>query len=260
MESHRNDPFSRANYRSLIAWPERLRREAPFLRQFLDGLPEPSVVDVGCGSGEHARHIAALGLRVVGLDRSPEMIESALTEPRPPNLRFVVGDWLEAETRLPGESFGGVLCLGNVLPFLDDPIQLHRAFEATARILRPGGRLLFQLLNYDRLERRGERSLPVNVRPDPSGDIVFVRVMSFPGRGRVLFYPTTLQIDPIAEEPVRLVRSKRVELQGWRQVEISTALEATGFHEPAWFGSMTGDPWVPEDSSDLIGIAERRMS
>lgn len=252
-----NDPFSRANYRSLIAWPERMKREAPFLERFLAALPDASVLDLGCGTGEHARHLAERGLRVVGLDRSPAMIESALDGPLPDNLRFVTGDMREADTVLPGEMFGGALGLGNMLPFLTTEVELAEALAATARVLKPGGVFLFQLLNYERLEGRNERALPINVRPDPGGEIVFVRVMSFPGDGRVVFYPTTLQIVPDAEEPVRLVRSKRVELRGWRQGELERALIAAGFATVNWFGTMTGEPWMPLESSDLVGWAVR---
>lgn len=251
------DPFSRANYRSLIAWPERMKREAPFLTRFLAALPDASVLDIGCGTGEHARHLAERGLRVVGLDRSPAMIESALDGPMPDNLRFVVGDMREADTRLAGDAFGGALALGNMLPFLPDAAELSAALAATARVLKPGGVFLFQLLNYERLESRNERALPINVRPGPDGEIVFVRVMSFPGDGRVLFYPTTLQIDPDAEEPVRVVRSKRVELRGWRRAELEPALRAAGFADVTWYGTMTGEPWTASDSSDLVGWAVR---
>lgn len=259
MEPKRDDPFSRSNYRSLIAWPERLKREAPFLTRFLDALPEASVLDIGCGSGEHARHLAALGFRVVGLDRSPAMLESAGDTPCPPNLRFVLGDMRDADQVLPGETFGGALALGNMLPFLTEAADLERALHATSRLLRPGGVFLFQLLNYERLESRGERTLPTNLRPDPSGEIAFVRLMTFPGEGRVTFYPTTLQIDPDPEaaDPVRLVRSKRVDLRGWRQPELATALAGAGFDSITWFGTMTGDPFDAGTASDLVGWAVR---
>lgn len=256
MESSRDDPFSRASYRALIAWPERLRREGPFLERFLALLPERSVLDVGCGSGEHARHLAALDYRVVGLDRSPAMIESAVEEPLPPNLRFVTGDVAEAG-RLLDERFGGALCLGNVLPFLVAESELKRALAAMADRLVPGGRLLFQLLNYERLRARNERSLPLNFRPGDDGEIVFVRLMEFQPDNRVLFFPTTLALDPAAEEPVRLVRTKRVELATWTRHELEPLLRTAGFDSVTWFGTMTGDPFVAMESPDLVGQAVR---
>ena len=52
---------------SLIAWPARIRRESPFLEAALADLPDRSVADLGCGTGEHARHFAALGFRGLGV-------------------------------------------------------------------------------------------------------------------------------------------------------------------------------------------------
>lgn len=256
MESHRDDPFSRANYRALIAWPERLRREGPFLEQFLAGLPDRSVLDVGCGSGEHSRHLAALDFRVTGLDRSPAMIESASEAPLPPNLRFVTGDLLDAG-RLITECFGGALCLGNMLPFLAGPDELRRAIAVLAGRLVPGGRLLFQLLNYERLRARNERALPINFRPGDDGEIVFVRLMQFESDNRVLFFPTTLELQPGADDPVRVVRSKRAELHTWTRADLEPALAAAGFESIRWFGTMTGEPFAPMESPDLVGQAVR---
>jgi SAM-dependent methyltransferase len=82
------------------------------------------VLDVGCGEGELARHLA--GGAWVGLDSSPEMLARA---PKP-NVRG------EA-TALPfaDESFGSVALL-YVLYHLSDPRQ---ALGEAHRVLRPGG-------------------------------------------------------------------------------------------------------------------------
>ncbi|MBK9967495.1 MAG: hypothetical protein IPP07_22530 [Holophagales bacterium] len=49
-----NDPYARLSYRRLIAWPARIQREAPFLREVLAGAPSKRLLDLGCGTGEHA--------------------------------------------------------------------------------------------------------------------------------------------------------------------------------------------------------------
>jgi len=49
------DPYSRLNYRRLIAWPERIEREWPFFEKLLHKAPSNRLLDLGCGSGEHAQ-------------------------------------------------------------------------------------------------------------------------------------------------------------------------------------------------------------
>jgi SAM-dependent methyltransferase len=249
--SDAKDPFSRANYRSLIAWPARIEREAPFLDRVLADLPERSVIDLGSGTGEHSRHLASRGFRVVGLDASESMIADAIEEPVPERLRFVLGDLREAD-RIVEERFGAAICLGNTLPFLNTPLDLRQAFLATSRLLLPRGRFLFQVLNYEKLRARGERFLPLNFRPSGGKEIVFVRMMEFKEGGRVLFFPTTLELDSENEEPVRVARTKRVELMGWTRADLLPALEEAGFPDFKLFGTMTGAAFEPLESPDLI--------
>ena len=72
-----DDPYSRVNYRRLIAWEKRIAREGPFLRSLLGRAPERSVIDIGCGTGEHVAFFSAAGARAVGLDRSEAMLKEA---------------------------------------------------------------------------------------------------------------------------------------------------------------------------------------
>ena len=88
-----------------------------------------------------------------------------------------------------------------------------------ARCLSPAGRLLMQILNYDRIKADGERALPINVLPDPDDSkatIVFVWLMELRPDGRVIFMPATLKLRTDREEPLELLTSQRLEIRGWR--------------------------------------------
>lgn len=76
-----SDPYSRFEYRRLIAWPERIRREWPFLERLLATAPSRRLLDLGSGTGEHARFLASHGFSVVGIDASESMIETSHEEP-----------------------------------------------------------------------------------------------------------------------------------------------------------------------------------
>ena len=71
-----NDPdaYGRLSYRHLIDWGPRIEREAPFLRRCLEAAPEKRVVDLGCGTGEHAAFLASEGWDVLGVDHSAAQI------------------------------------------------------------------------------------------------------------------------------------------------------------------------------------------
>ena len=111
-----NDPYARLSYRRLIAWPARIQREAPFLGEVLAGAPSKRLLDLGCGTGEHARFLSEEGFEVTGVDAS----EAQLTQAREagPGPEFVRGDLAELGAAVTG-PFGGAISLGNGLPHLN---------------------------------------------------------------------------------------------------------------------------------------------
>ncbi|MFQ5654454.1 MAG: class I SAM-dependent methyltransferase [Planctomycetota bacterium] len=252
----RPDPYSRLDYRRLIAWPRRITREWPLLEAIISSGPSRRLLDLGCGTGEHARFIASKGFEVVAVDMSASMIEKATDKPVPENLRFVHGDMRELQEVIDG-SFGAAICLGNTLPHLWEKQDLRRLLKGLNSRLLPGAPFLLQILNYERILSTGERSLPMNFRPDPEGDgeLVFLRLMEPCEDGKVIFCPTTLRYRPSCDPPVELHHSRRVELRGWRRADLKPLLRAAGFHDLVWHGCFDGMPYEPLESHDLIVIA-----
>ena len=250
------DPYSRVEYRRLIAWPERIRREWPLIEKTFAGAPSRRVLEVGCGPGEHARALAEAGFEVVGLDRSEAMLAAATEAPLPPNLRFVLGDMRRLDEHVEG-PFGAALCLGNTLPHLTSGEDLNVFAASLARVLAPGAPLLLQILGYDRIHDQRIRALPVNVRPHEDGELVFLRLMDPLPDGRVRFYPSTLRLRAGAEEPLTLERSREVMLRGWRRAELEAALAAAGLVPERALGGFDESPFDPAVSADLVLVARQ---
>jgi len=255
-----DDPYSRVQYRRLIAWERRIAREAPFLRRLLDGAPERSVLDLGCGTGEHTAFFAGEGARALGVDRSESMLGAAREHEAAGHGRFVHGDLLELGAALGDEPpFGMAVCLGNALPHVHSDGDMSRLLAGVHAALAPGGVLLVQIVNYEGILATGQRHLPVNVRPgdDDDREIVFLRLLKDAGDGRILFFPATLELAPDDEdEPLRLVQARRVELRAWTRASLGPLLERAGF-AVEWCGDMQGGPFVAETSPDLVVVARR---
>jgi SAM-dependent methyltransferase len=249
------DRYGRISYRNLIAWPERLKREEPLLRRVLESAPSRRVLDLGCGTGEHARLLASLGFETTGVDASPSQVEAA--READPGGHYTQGS-LTALADLVEPGYGGALCVGNTLPHLTEEDDLRRCFGGLAGRLLPGGVFLLQILNYDRILDRGERTFPVLVRPGGDGtETVFLRLMTPHADGRVTFTPANLRWRPGAEPPLELVSAEEVQLRGWRRVEVEALLRIAGFDVRETFGTMTGEPWS-QTSADLVMVAQRR--
>jgi glycine/sarcosine N-methyltransferase len=253
----RDDTYSRVDYRRFVAWPDRIRREAPFLLEVFSAAPSRRLVDLGCGTGEHCRFFAERGFEVVGIDSSESMIEEARRTPGAEKVSFLIGDIRNVGELLEADV-GAAVCLGNTLTHLAAPADLAAAFEGLARRLRPDGIFLFQILNYPRLVRDNIRHLPLNFKMDGPREEIFFRLMEFLPGGRVRFCPTTLLYDPGEECPLRVVRSRRVELKGWTIEELEPLLDGAGFEVRAVFGDMEGSAFDPAVSGDLVVEARRR--
>jgi SAM-dependent methyltransferase len=250
----KSDRYGRIAYRSLIDWPQRLKREAPLLQRVLEGAPSRRVLDLGCGTGEHARLLASLGFEPTGVDASPAQLAAA--READPSGRYVQGSLTGlAELVEPGQ--GGALCVGNTLPHLTEEADLRRCFEGLASRLLPGGVFLLQTLNYDRILDRHERALPAVVLPGEDGDeTVFLRLMTAREGGGLSFTPVRLRWHAGATPPVEVVSAEEVQLRAWRRTEVEALLAAAGFEVREALGTMTGEAWSPT-ASDLVVVAAR---
>ncbi len=247
------DPYSRVDYRRFVAWPERIRREAPFLKEILEKAPKRSVIDLGCGTGEHSRFLAGEGFRALGLDRSESMLAKAQEKPLGPNLRFVLGEIQNLKEVVP-DRFGAAISLGNTLVHLTERQDLERAFTSLAQVLEPGGIFLFQILNYERIFEKNIRHLPLNFRQEEDGEVIFIRLMELLEEGKVRFCPTTLKYNPLADPPVQVVRSRMTQLRGWRRADLIPLLQSVGFSILSMHGDMKGGPFETEMSQDLVMV------
>jgi SAM-dependent methyltransferase len=113
------------------------RPQPDFARVATAGLLRGRVLDVGCGTGEHALLAASLGFDATGVDTSPSAIARAQAKAEARNLRarFLVWDALEL-ARL-GEQFETVLDSG-LLHVFDDDARL-RYTEGLGAAVAPGG-------------------------------------------------------------------------------------------------------------------------
>ena len=110
---------------------ELLVADLAMIDEVLASRPRGTAVDTACGTGRLAQRLAARGHRVLGVDRSPEMVHQARR--RVPGVPFAVGD-LHA---LPvGDATVDVLTNALALTHVAD---LGPVFLEFARVLRRGG-------------------------------------------------------------------------------------------------------------------------
>jgi SAM-dependent methyltransferase len=106
------------------------------------------VLDVGSAKGELVRRLVSDGYDAVGLEYVPELIGYPQ--------KTIEGDMHSLP--FSDDSFDSVICMGNTLVHSTDPNSVIAEF---ARVLKKGGKLLVQILNYDRIMLTKPEGLPL---------------------------------------------------------------------------------------------------
>ena len=197
------------------------------------------VLDLCCGAGRHAEALAAMGFDVVGIDLSSELLELAACRDG------VAGRVVRADVRaLPfGPEFGLVLNLFTSFGYFADDAENEGSLREMARVLTPGGTLVIDHMNRERVERtltpedtRTVGDFEVHSRRRIRGDRIVkdMRIVGQDGQERRL------------TEDVRL----------YRPTEMASLLRRAGLVEVELYGSFDGDV-LTADSDRMIAVAAK---
>jgi glycine/sarcosine N-methyltransferase len=260
-----------SDYDTMVAWEARLAREEAFFKRLFDHARSRRVLDAACGTGMHAVAFSRMGRpaghgspgcapegrEAAGADVSPVMVERARAN--------ALAAGLSVDFRVAGfggiaAAFGGgwdaVTCLGNSLPHCADDAALAACLADFASLLRPGGLLVVQNRNYDRLLRERTRLMPLAVRGQGEEETLFLRITDFPPAGSpqeesLTFTIVTLRRrgDSWAQE------SKSTPLRALRRATQERALAEAGFTGVEAFGGYDGAPFDAPASTDLVLVA-----
>lgn len=118
------------------------RREVARLIDLLEQPAGARILDVPCGQGRHAHLLAEAGFNVDGLDYSKDLLAVAGARGTGPRLRYTRGDMRKLPSRWSGR-FDAVANLFTSFGFFDSPRDDLRVLSEFARVLKPGGILVW---------------------------------------------------------------------------------------------------------------------
>lgn len=220
--------------------PEATAREAGQIVDRLGLAPGACVLDLACGQGRHSIELASRGFRVTGLDLSPFLLDRARADAVQARAEV---RWVAADMRdIPfvGE-FDAVISIYTSFGYLENEAEDARVLSAVRRALRPGGRLLVEVMHRDgllpRLETHGEER-----RAD--GTVITHRRAFDPGTSRLDDHTTIVGADGVRQERSTSIRLYTV--PEWRRM-----CADAGLRLEAWFGGLDGSP---------LALASRRLA
>ncbi len=125
------------------------RRAAALMRL----LPSGGILEIGCGPGGVLGELDSLRYEAVGLEVDPELAEEAARRLRETGLRGGVVIASPVEARLPAEAFDLVAVFGA----LERSPSPRALLSETARVLKPGGRVVVETPSLSSLTARLHR-------------------------------------------------------------------------------------------------------
>lgn len=249
------DSFS-TNYDRFVNWEERLEYELPFIEQQLTAGGVRRILDAACGTGMHAIALAQRGYEVVGADLSVPMIRRAQENAAAAGVeaRFVIAGFGELLEKV-GDGFDALLCLGNSLPHVLTAEGLHATLTDFAAVLRPGGLFLIQNRNFNAVMATRARWMTPQAHREGNREWLFIRFYDFNSDGTLTFNVVTLRCDKAGEWTQQI---EATTLRPLLHAELLDTLAAAEFGDAVCYGDMTGAPFDPESSGNLIVVATRK--
>ncbi len=227
---------------------------AALLREHARG-PVRRVLELACGTGGHALHLAAAGLDVVATDRSTDMLALARAKAHAAGARarFVEADMCALDAADLGGPFDGVVCLFDSLGHAGPTERVLAALEGARRLLRPGGALVAEVFH----------AAPFLRAPEPA------RVRRLEGPGGVVTRVSETTVDLAAQ--VARVRHMYLEpaaggaltpyveehtVRFFLAADAAVLLRAAGLEPGPALGGLAGGP-VTSDAWHLVLVARR---
>ena len=234
-------------------WESRLAAEGPFLKSVLEDAGARRVLDAACGSGGHALWLARQGYEVAGADVSPVMIALAQEKAAADGVGvpFVVSDLANLQA---SAVYDAVLCLGNSLPHLSTQDDLVAALRGMAGVLRPGGALVLQNLNYDLRWQKQPRWFMAQGGVLDGQEVLVWRFADYDvPAGCIAFHIALFRKDA----PNWQVEVHTTPHRPLFRADLLAALTEAGFIEPCTYGRMArpDEAFDVSRSGDLVVVA-----
>ncbi len=226
--------------------PQATQAEAEFVLDAMGLAAGAHVLDVGCGYGRHAMELAARGFHVVGLDLSTALLVRGGEEARRRGLtiNFVQGDMRELDFE---NQFDGAYCLFSTFGYFDDETN-KKALTNIGKALKPGGKVLVEILNRDYLIT----DLPTRVWWEGEGCVVLEEV-------ELNYFSSRIQVNRSVVFDDGRQLEQEISVRAYSLHEVGKLMHAAGFRVLEVSGGyQTKGRFFGNQSRHIIVLAERK--
>lgn len=256
------------HYDLVVKWQERLGNEIPDLVRLLKEQKMHSVVDIGCGTGEHDIVLAREGFRTVGLENSKLMHRSAerkrelLPDDMKAKVEFINGNYVDMLRERSGE-FDTAVFLGNAFAHLGK--NYKKVLSETVKALsQKHACLIFQTINFEKVFKVKKRFLDMNFARSELGIEYEHGFLEFytPSKKNNDMFTLTMAIFDFDGKKWKSRSMNSTQIAPLYKEDMESLLKAHGFKNISFYGSQFLGPLFKEPfrllESDWLNIVAKR--
>jgi SAM-dependent methyltransferase len=238
-------------YTSISPWYDQIFPYSPDQKDFVISFGDNhhlSVVDIGCGTGSLIRSLAKVYRKTAGLDPDAAMLSAARAKAHvaPVSTWFIQAGMLELVRELGNHTTDRLICFGNTLPHLKDEAEVTEFTRQAAQVLKPGGLLLLQVINYDRIIDQKLGGLP-SIEND---ELKFDRIYGYEEGAAHVKFTTRLTL-----KKTRFVIENEVPLLAIRPGRLRSMLADAGFVHVEEFGNFRREMFNDQSQPYIVKAA-----
>jgi 2-polyprenyl-3-methyl-5-hydroxy-6-metoxy-1,4-benzoquinol methylase len=190
-----------------------------------------SILDIGCGTGNLTLELSKGFKNVIGIDYDRDMIRMAKSKVAGygNSINFRCLNMIEIKNHFRLAEFDLILSFGNTLVHLKNVNEVRCFLDKTKKILKPGGKLLLQIVNFDRVLRNNIKSLPLI----ENETVKFERYYSYHRQQRFIDFKTILTV----KKENRVIENS-VQLVPLLKKEVEDILKNIGFEKVFFYGGF----------------------
>ena len=151
---------------------------------------EAKLLDVGCGIGTLSFELINYYSNILGIDMDAEMINAALNKNKSKSVQFQQLSMLDLKGFIDKNSLDGIICFGNTVVHLNSLNEIADFLQQAKTALKVGGKLLLQIVNYDKIIAKNIQQLPLI----DNDEIIFERTYNYKASENKIDFNTRLKV------------------------------------------------------------------
>lgn len=203
------------------------------------------LVDLACGNGIYDIELCKRGYLVHGIDLDKSMVDIAVKKHESEHLKFTCDDMTKVEKYYDNDTVGTIICIGNSLVHLNSKKAIEDFIATCYGVLKPNGKLVVQIINYDSVVKNNIKSLPLI----ENEGVKFIRNYDYDIDREIINFNTELIVND-------KVYVNSIPLKPIFKNELEQILKKVKFKKIDFFGDFKGSDYK-EDSYALVFCAEK---